>query len=239
MTDWLGGMEATWPAAACQTIGPWRIRNGLGGGNRVSAATAEAQWDDADIAAAEAAQARLGQPSLFMLRDGEERLDAALAARGYALAAPVVLYAAPVPALAAVPPRRMTTFPVWPMLAIMRDLWAEGGIGPARIAVMERAPGPKAAIMGRIEDRAAGCLFAACDGGLAFVHALWVSPAFRRKGLAGELMRAAAVWAAAKGAERLALAVERDNTPGNGLYQALGMTVVARYHYRKRTGPPA
>ena len=34
-------LEATWPPAARRRVGPWTIRDGQGGGKRVSAATAE------------------------------------------------------------------------------------------------------------------------------------------------------------------------------------------------------
>ncbi|TMV56955.1 GNAT family N-acetyltransferase, partial [Thioclava sp. BHET1] len=34
-------LDASWPAAALHHAGPWLIREGRGGGKRVSAATAE------------------------------------------------------------------------------------------------------------------------------------------------------------------------------------------------------
>ena len=37
--DILTTLDATWPAAARQTMGPWIIRDGQGGGKRVPAAT--------------------------------------------------------------------------------------------------------------------------------------------------------------------------------------------------------
>lgn len=40
MTDWLDLMEGTWPAAARLRTGPWVVRDGQGGGSRVSSATA-------------------------------------------------------------------------------------------------------------------------------------------------------------------------------------------------------
>ena len=43
-------LEATWPPARAWTVGPWRIRDGAGGGKRVSAATI--RNPDADIAVA-------------------------------------------------------------------------------------------------------------------------------------------------------------------------------------------
>lgn len=234
MTEWLNLMEATWPAARRWQAGPWILRDGKGGGGRVSATTAaHDDWSEGDIAIAEAAHHGSGQVPLFMVRDGEDRLDAALAARGYALHDPVDLFMAPVSRLAAEAPRRLTTFAIWPMLAIMRDHWAEAGIGPERIAVMERAAAPKTTILGRLEDRAAGGVFAAVNGDVAYVHALHVLPGFRRKGLARDMMRAAAQWAATHGARSLALPVTRANDAGQGLYRSLGMEVVDHYHYRR------
>ena len=128
-------MDATWPAAAAWRLGPWTIRNGAGGGKRVSAASAEAAWQADDIAAAAAAMRALAQTPLFLIRAGEDALDAELAARGYRLVDPVVAYAAPLAELAATPPARMSGFPHWPPMEIARQLWAEGGIGPARVAV--------------------------------------------------------------------------------------------------------
>lgn len=238
MTDLLAAMEATWPAAGLHRVGPWLIREGKGGGQRVSAATAEASWHPDDIALAEAAQAGLGQPALFMLRAGDDALDAALDARGYDIVDPVSVYVAPVAALTVQPPARMTTFPIWPMLSIMRDLWAQGGIGPARIAVMARAAGPKAALLGRVSDRAAGVAFVACHEGMAMLHALHVAPELRGKGLGRNLLLASAAWAGDQGADRLALAVTRANRAANALYAGAGMTIAAQYHYRRAPSHP-
>ena len=52
-------MEATWPAASVVRLGPWAIRDGKGGGKRVSAATAETAWQPDDIAQAEGAMLAL------------------------------------------------------------------------------------------------------------------------------------------------------------------------------------
>ena len=74
-------LDATWPAAASDRLGAWRLRRGEGGGNRVSAATLEG--DLADPGAAEQAMRQMGQAPLFMVRPGEDALDVTLAARGY------------------------------------------------------------------------------------------------------------------------------------------------------------
>ncbi len=229
----LSAMEATWPSVARHRFGPWTVREGGGGGNRVSAATAEGAWTEADLPQAEAAMAALGQRPLFMLLPGQEALDAVLAARGYAVSAPVVLLSAPVAALIDPDLPPLSGFPHWPPLAIARDIWAQGGIGPARLAVMERAPAPKAAILARSGDRAAGAAFVAVNGPLAVIHAIHVDPALRRRGTGRALIRVAAAWAAENGAARLALAVERANDAACALYASLGMTEAGAYHYRE------
>lgn len=226
-------LEATWPPAAMRQVGPWLIRDGQGGGQRVSAASAAGVWTDQDIPAAEAAMQALGQSPLFVIWPEEMTLDAALAARGYHKHDPVVIYEASCPALAEPPPAPLTTFPHWPPLGIARALWAEGGIGQARLQVMERVAGPKTVILGRIGDRAAGVAFVAATGDCAALHALDVSPPLRRQGSAHNILRAAAAWAQQNGASRLILLVTEANTPARHLYASLGLRVVGHYHYRK------
>ncbi|MBC7143563.1 MAG: GNAT family N-acetyltransferase, partial [Rhodobacteraceae bacterium] len=53
MTDIFDVAEATWPAAARHKAGAFTVREGRGGGQRVSAATAAPDWTEADIDAAE------------------------------------------------------------------------------------------------------------------------------------------------------------------------------------------
>jgi GNAT superfamily N-acetyltransferase len=229
--------EATWPPAQTQPHGPWLIRQGLGGGQRVSAASALEGWQDADIPAAESAMRALGQDPLFVLwPDANPRdaaLDAALDARGYHLHDPVVAYAAPVDTLAETTPPFLTTFPHWPPLGIATALWAESGIGPARLAVMDRVTGPKTVILGRTGDRAAGVAFVATHGPHAMLHALDVAPALRRQGTARNILRAAALWARDQGATTLSLLVTKRNLAACSLYTSMNMSVVGQYHYRK------
>ena len=114
----------------------------------------------------------------------------------------------------------------------MRDIWAAGGIGPARVAVMERAAGPKTGILGRISDSPAGAAFCAIHDGIAMVHALEILPANRRKGLGVWMMRQAAFWAKANGADWMSVLCTKANDAANGLYASLGMQLVGQYHYR-------
>jgi GNAT superfamily N-acetyltransferase len=222
-------MEATWPPASNSRLGPFTLRDGAGGGKRVSAASCDGAFSAADLDQAEAAMAE----PLMLIRDGDAALDAALDARGWRVVDPVVAYAGPVADLTAeLPP--LATFPHWPPLEIARSIWAEGGIGPARLAVMTRVTGPKVAILARSGDRPSGVAFVACHGSEAMLHALEVRPESRLQGAGQALLRAAANWAAAQGATRFSLVVTRQNTAARALYTRLGMAVVGHYHYRMK-----
>jgi GNAT superfamily N-acetyltransferase len=233
-------MEATWPPAATRREGLWLLRDGAGGGKRVSAATlAEGGPEAADPTRAEAAMRAAGETPLFMLRPGEETLDHALEARGYRVVDPVVAYAAPVATLIAHRPERRTAHIIWPPVAIMREIWAAGGIGPARLAVMDRARGPKTAIFERLGYKPGGVAFVACDGDHAMLHALEVQEDRRRGGVARRIMVAAAEWAQEVGAQTLSVMVTRANAPACALYESLGMEAAAGYHYRQAPSEPA
>jgi hypothetical protein len=92
---------------------------------------------------------------------------------------PSLIYAAPIVTLAE-KPAAVTLFDIWPPLAIMREVWAEAGIGPARLAVMDRACAPRTGFVARIQDRVAGVAFCAVSDGIAMLHAVEVAPAVRR-----------------------------------------------------------
>ena len=164
MTDPFDVTDATWPPAAFHCSGAFTVREGHGGGQRVSSATAAGEWAMSDIEAAEALHRSLGQSPLFMIRPGENALDAALDARGYRIKDPVNIYEAPVENLLRQGASPMSAFAIWPPLAIMRDLWVEGGIGPDRVAIMDRVAGLKTAILGRVNDRVSGVAFVAIHG---------------------------------------------------------------------------
>ena len=226
----LAAIDVTWPAAEYRSLGPWTLRRGAGGGQRVSAASAE---DEAahPAAAAEAMRA-WDQTPRFRVGEGQAALDDRLAEAGYRRHDPVVLYAAPVASLADGRDETARVIRVRTPLAIVDEIWARGGIGPDRRAVMERTPEPKATLMGRVGDRPAGVAFVGIDGEVAMIHAIEVVPAQRRLGAGETLLRGAASFAGENGATWLALAVTEANAPARALYAKLGMEVAGRYHYR-------
>lgn len=232
----LAASEATWPAARIIELPGWRIRDGAGGGQRVSAASATTGRPA--IAAMEAAQAALGQVPLVMIRPGEEALDTALAARGYEIRDPVMFYAGRVEDLATIPPP-LSVFEVpWPPMRVQEEIWEQGGVGRARLAVMDRAGGPKCTILGRVRDHPAGTAFVAAGGEIAMLHALEVAPHLRRAGTAANIMRGAALWARSQGVGWLAVAVTEANRAARALYSSLCMRPCGGYHYRGKVPAP-
>ncbi|WP_170789546.1 GNAT family N-acetyltransferase [Ruegeria lacuscaerulensis] len=233
MTDWANIVDGTWPAAQYTQQGPFQLRQGQGGGSRVSAASARGPATEAQIDAAEAAMLAMGQKRIFCLRPGDEALDQQLSDRGYDVLDPVNIYTCPVSHLTDIPVPRVTAFAIWDPLAIMVEIWAKGGIGPKRLAVMERAPGPKTGLLMRRVDKPAGTAFVAIHDGVAMVHALEILPEHRRHGLGQWAMRAAAFWAQEQGARTLSVICTKVNDGANGLYHALGMEIAGEYHYRQ------
>lgn len=229
MTDLFAVSAATWPPAETRVDAGWTLRRGEGGGSRVSAATRVACG--ADPAAAEAAMRAWGQAPIFQIRPGDDDLDAALEARGYRRRDPSLILAAPTTTLAASAPDERA-IPCAVALACMEEIWAEGGIGPARLAVMRRAPDPKLWLLGRAGDRPVGAGFVALADGIAMLHALEVLAPARGQGVGAAMTRAAAAWAQRAGAGTFALAVTEANAPARALYARLGLAEAGRYHYR-------
>lgn len=227
-------VEETWPPARVWTHGPWTLRDGAGGGKRVSAATASGDVADGDIDAAEAAMRASDQQPLFMIREGDDALDALLAARGYCSIDEVVLYVAPIEILTDLPIPRVTCFTIWKPLAIMTEIWAQGGVGPTRLDVMARTQ-VKTGILARWNEKPGGVAYVGIHDGVAMVHAVEVLPHQRKQGVAQWLMRAAAIWAAKRGATHIAVLCVAENKPANALYTKLGFARVGTYHYRIST----
>ncbi len=227
-------MDATWPAARFVEQGPWLLREGQGGGQRVSAATALGPVSRADVAQAENAMRVFSQAPAFQIRPEDKDLDALLAARGYITLDPVLIYVGLVADIVAETRRSNTVMSTWPPLAIQRELWHSGGIGPARLAVMDRAQSPKAAFLGRTKDKAAGVAFAAKHDQMAMLHAIEVHPEFRRAGVGSQILTEIAFWAQDHECIYLSLAVTKENFAANALYVKKKMSVVTGYHYRRK-----
>ncbi|WP_010138954.1 GNAT family N-acetyltransferase [Oceanicola sp. S124] len=234
--EFMAVVDATWPPAEIIEAAPFLLRRGGGGGKRVSAAsTLRGGITAAEIDAAETAMRAMGQHPLFSIRPGDEELDTELEARGYEVVDPVWVYTMSAPAMAALPKRgeERVSVPAWEPLAMQREIWEAGGIGPARIAVMERVEGAKTSLIGRFDNAPGGTAFVALSGGIAMLHALEVLAEARGKGMGRAMMIDAAKWAVSQGAQEFSVVVTKANAGGNALYRSLGMEQVGQYHYRQ------
>ena len=219
-------IAATWPPDATHAMGSVTLRDGAGGGKRVSAASVQGPLVESDLDAADA--------PLYVVWPGQDDLDAALAARGYAVVDPTLILSCAAVDLAHPAPPPVSGFSVWPPLQVQKEIWANGGVGPARLSIMNRAVDPKVSILGRAKDKPAGTAFVAIHGGTAMIHAVEVRPDLRRCGLGTHMMRHAARWAMAHGADRVSVLVTAANDAAIALYRGLGLTGGQCYHYRVR-----
>jgi GNAT superfamily N-acetyltransferase len=231
LPDLFAASEATWPAARVWEQDGFTLRDGQGGGQRVSAATANGPVTAEQITAAEEAMRAIGQKPIFCERGTTPELDAALAERGYVIKDPTTVYVSPIEKLTDKPIPRVTAFTIWEPLAIMKEIWATDGIGPARLAVMNRAE-HKTAVLARWNEKPGGVAFVAVHDKICMVHGLVVLPHQRRQGVAEWMMRRAAIWGQAQGATHIAVLCVDANAGANALYRALGFAAVGGYHYR-------
>ncbi|MEM9765342.1 MAG: GNAT family N-acetyltransferase [Pseudomonadota bacterium] len=241
--------DATWPGAHVSWAGGWKLRFTDGAGSRAASAWAAEHEQPLDKTALEA---RIGEVAeryraaglrpRFQIWPGDEALDAALEADGWEHYDGSLLMARP-----ANPPPEMSPMDadavregreamaviVRTPLAILDDVWREGGIGPARRGVLDRSPEPKAYVLGRVGMRPAGAVAMTIHGEVGITQALWVSPDARGAGLGAVLMKTGMRFAAEMGASVVAHAVLEDNATAIGLYERLGYQAFGRYHYRR------
>ncbi|SOH94670.1 Acetyltransferase (GNAT) family protein [Monaibacterium marinum] len=215
-------LDATWPPERYQQQGDWLLRIGGDGGSRVNCATP--MVDAPDLS---------GCGPLISVRGAQGDLDAQLDAAGYRIKDACRLMVVRSADLAAQLPAGPRTIAGDGPIARMLEIWQAGGIGPARLAIMNRANAPKSYIAGRVGDRPAGCIYVGAKGNVAMLHALEVATEHRRKGLARDLVAACGHWAAQNNAEWLSLIVTEANTGAHALYSNMGFTDIGGYHYRK------
>ncbi len=232
-TRLMQALEATWPPASsdADSLPGWRLRDGGGGGKRVSAAVSTGSTDVAALAAAMRAR---GETPLVQVPGSATALDAALEAAGWAVVDPTVLMVGEAEALATLElGKHVRAVPVGVRLALLNEIWAAGGIGPERRAVMARCEGPHTQIMVRSDDRVTGVAHVAVDGDVAMLHAVEVRASHRRQGAGRGALVGAARFALDHCAAWVALAVTEGNAAARALYEGAGMAPVARYHYRQ------
>ena len=215
-------LDFTWPSVTTELHHGWQIKNGSGGGKRVSAAIQNSPT--AKVEVAEKLMNALGQKKLFMIREGNEILDYKLHKLGYKLIDPSILLGSPIERLDKTFDGEFHVAPNEKMKA----LWINAGINEKRLNVMNRAKVLKSYVS---IDNTAVAFVAICNS-IAMVHALEVAKVKQRQGFGKKIMQQIAGWAATNGANYLTVITVHNNLPAKSLYQHLRMTKLGNYHYR-------
>ena len=115
------------------------------------------------------------------------------------------------------------------------DAWSRGLVEQGIAAALPTVSYLVAAVDGVVVGHAV----ASAAGDDAELQRIAVDPAYRRRGLAGELLAAVEQRAAADGATRLLLEVREDNTTAAAFYESRGFVEVGRRLGYKRDGAAA
>ena len=225
-------IDLTWPAEEFLEVPKWKLRKSIKGGKRVSAATTIGECCVSDIQFVENTLAEWRQDKLFMIKAGEKSLDEALKKRGYYIVDPTNIWSISSKALSILEVPPVTTFSIFPPLAIQRELWIANGIDTSRIEIMDRVKTPKTTIFGRINGKPAASAFVAVANKIAMVHALIVDHKCQRQGMGKFVMQKVGAWANQQGAENVVVLCTKQNQSANNFYKILGMQVIGEYHYR-------
>lgn len=191
--------------------------------------------------------ASLGQRLIVQVSTADPEahvLDALLAARGFAVEAPVDVLVAPLSTVrAAAPPAGVTV----DVVVGVDEAWAEryGAVHGDDVSSRGRVEaygrmladlGPSAvAAAAHRGGGLAGVGFGVLERGWLGVFGMGTAPAHRRRGVGRGVLGALASTAAGIGATDAYLQVERDNPDAQALYRGLGFAPGHRYHYRVST----
>lgn len=233
-----------WTAAEIAALGPWRLRSMHGVTNRASSVWVgpgePPRGIPRAIEEAEAFYAARGLPPMFQITPlSDPRVDAQLAARGYAEFDPVSLQTADAARVGTLSQRAGASCE-----GALSEAWFDvsgrrgrfhGDAVPVYRAFLERLAGRAGfASTGDARNGVAAVGLTIVAPPHAGVFSMLTLPEQRRRGFAEAVLGAIARFALARGATRLYLQVEVANAPARALYARAGFVEAYRYHYRRR-----
>ena len=115
------------------------------------------------------------------------------------------------------------------------DAWSRGLVEQGIAAALPTV----SYLVAEVDGVVVGHSVASAAGDDAEIQRIAVDPAYRRRGLAGELLAAVEQRAAADGATRLLLEVREDNTTAAAFYESRGFVEVGRRRGYYRDGAAA
>ena len=113
LSDLYEVVDHTWPAHHKISCGPWALREGRGRGKRMSAANLRSEIDMPDVSVAEKGMFELGQNRLFVIRDGDKKLDQILGEGAYKTIDAVNIYCTSCKELSHSTLPRLSAFDIW------------------------------------------------------------------------------------------------------------------------------
>jgi GNAT superfamily N-acetyltransferase len=178
-----------------------------------------------------------GLPVRFQLSPSAEPadLDAHLAARGYAIDAPVDIYVAPTGRVlaaserAGLPAARILDAAGLDWIAALGESRARFEGYTRLFAAIDR---DSAAAVVDVDGVPAAIGFGVRERGWVGIFGMATRSDARGRGAARAVLRAVAQWANDSGAPNLYLQVETDNVPARALYRSVGFVPNHGYHYR-------
>lgn len=269
--EWLIEAHAAgaWPAASALPVDGWLLRHTPGVLRRRSNSVLPPLRPSLDqspagdsgrsaglpervIAMAEEYYAGLGLPAVVQVTPAARRgdLDALLAGRGYARAAPTLVLTAPPAQVAGgvaaggasaagdrPGPVEVTDRPDPEWSRAFADLDDHQDSALVADAVIGRIALPAGYARLRLGAEIAGVGLFVGGGRYTGAFCIATAPGYRRRGVASAIMAAGARWAAERGSQTLYLQVDEGNAAARGLYDRLGFTTSHGYHFRVAAWP--
>lgn len=226
-----------WPALRTVHYDGWLLRSSGGDSRRVNSVNPIAAGSiglEEKIPTAEAIYSRWGRRTIFRLTPlADAGLDEALVAMGYTLDAPTFVQIAEAQAYPSSPLVRMFDRADETWIGAALTIRGVSGENATVFAAQHRAIGIETG-WALVEENGAVLAVGAVavSRGWAGLHGIYVSKDVRRRGLARRLSEVLIGFAHAKGARRVWLQVELNNTAALSLYGGLGFGTAYAYHHR-------
>ncbi len=233
--------DRAWPATERSSLGSWILNASTGWSGRLNAC-----WPLGEpplplgeaVEAVEAWYAARGLPPVFKPAGPLPALEAELTARGYRARTPTLMMVAEIPE-AARPARvrvRVADTVGEAFERVFLGTQANADDAAERMGAFHRIARPRVFASIEVEGAPVAIGGSAIEGDWAGVFGMRTLPAFRRQGLAQDIVSALMVGAREAGASRAYLQVEAPNAPAIALYERFGFTTAFAYSYWDRPG---